>query len=100
MVIGEDGGRLAVRALGRVGPIPRWWQPKNRQRWNWRSPATSGRTRRRENGQEVPIKADDHAVDALRYGCNYLANLGAVTLPKAAAGGKLRRDMDGCTKMR
>lgn len=33
--------------------------------------------------KELPVMVNDHALDALRYGCYYLANLGAVTLPKA-----------------
>jgi PBSX family phage terminase large subunit len=33
--------------------------------------------------KELPVMVNDHALDALRYGCYYLANLGAVTLPKS-----------------
>ena len=85
MVIGEDGRpRLCVRAGSCAEPDPALVAAKKPATleleiagYQWQDSADG------KPVKEVPIKVDDHAVDALRYGCHYQANLGAVTLPKA-----------------
>ncbi len=83
MVIGEDGRpRLAVRRDGCAEPDPVLVAAKKPATlqdeipgYQWPD-SPDGRP-----VKEVPVKVDDHALDALRYGCFYLATLGAVRVP-------------------